>query len=248
MLARPSRRYEDYRTQGTLSSRLRRLIKWLVLVFLLYEAVTLIAVQSISIETTAMQPTIEPGDRALLVPLVYGPRVRVFRWQLPGFRAPQRGDIAAVRPGFREEAGFLVRLADPFVRFFTVQRRSMNDEPVWNNEYSVKRVIGLPGDTIRIERFTAYVRPAGEQEFQSEFTLADREYELRTDDRPELWEPLDPFGAAGEDLTLGDDEYFVLSDNRSGGSDSRHWGTIDRSAIHGAVLLRYWPLSRFGRL
>ena len=81
----------------------------------------------------------------------------------------------------------------------------------------------------------------------SEFALSDVDYDLLIEERPGDWMPLDPFGAAGEEVKLGEDEYFVLSDHRSRGLDSRHWGTIASDQIQARTAFRFWPLSRFGR-
>lgn len=219
---------------------------FLILVFLLYEVTTGLLLRTVEQESTAMEPTLEAGDRVFMSPLVYGPRLPLFDLTLPGFRQPAHGELAVITPGYTPELGPAARIVDPLYRFVTLQNRRMNDGTGWNSSLQIKRIIGLPGDTLRMERFVAYVRPAGATEFVSEFALTGGEYELIVDERPGAWEPLDPLGAATEELTLGENEYFVLSDNRSSGTDSRHWGVITADRIHGNVGLRFWPFSRFG--
>lgn len=195
-----------------------------------------------------MEPTLSAGDRLLTVPPIYGPKISLLNWQIPGFRAPSRGDLVTLRPAFVERPGFARRLFGPIARFFTLANRPTDDGNEWSGALQVKRIIGLPGDTVRMERFVAYVRPSGDQEFVSEFALASNTYEIIAEERPTDWRPLDPFGPAMEDLELGDDEYFVLADNRSTATDSRHWGPVGRDAIGAIVSIRFWPFSRFGRL
>jgi signal peptidase I len=246
MLPRSSRRYETYRETDSLLRRLRRLLGFVILLFLAYELVTTVLVQSIEQESVAMRPTLEPGDRLFVLPLAYGPRIALFDVALPGFGEPERGDLVSVRPAYMEEPGFAAALADPFYRFFTLQNRRIGDGDAWRSSLQIKRVIGIPGDTIQMERFVAYIKPAGGQEFVSELALTDGDYELVASDRPGDWRPLDPFGPAREAFTLDDDEYYVLADNRSAGVDSRHWGVISSDRILARLSLRYWPLSRFG--
>ncbi|MFW5737907.1 MAG: signal peptidase I [Spirochaetota bacterium] len=247
MLPRSSRRYETYRETDSLRRRLRRIVGVLLLFFLVYEAVTTVLLSSVEQESIAMEPTISEGDRLFALPLVYGPRIRLFGWVLPGIRPPVRGDIVAVRPPYMPRPGWAGRLADPIVRFVTLGNRRVGEGRTWESSVQVKRIVGVPGDTIQIERFVAYVQPSGEREFVSEFALTSAEYQLQIDERPAGWEALDPFGAAAEAVTLADGEYFVLTDNRSAGLDSRHWGVVTHEHIIAKLSYRFRPLSRFGR-
>lgn len=247
MVPRSSQRYQTYRDTDSLARRIRRVLVFLVLLFVVYEGVTTLLVGTVEQESVAMQPTLEPGDRLFTLPPAYGPRIRLFAWALPGLGRPQRGDLVTVRPGFAGEQGFFTRLADPFYRFVTLQNRRTGERAEWDSTLQVKRIVGLPGDTIQFERFVAYIRPAGETEFVSEFALSERAYELLADERPADWQPLDPFGPAAEAVTLGDDEYYVLSDNRSTAIDSRHWGPVRSRDLLARVSIRFWPFSRFGR-
>ncbi len=98
--------------------------------------------------------------------------------------------------------------------------------------YFIKRIIGMPGETVRIdEEGTIYIN--GEP--------LEENYGLETIDRRHI-------GRAIEDVKLGDDEYFVMGDNRNNSMDSRfeEVGNISRDKIEGKAVLRMWPLSKFG--
>lgn len=99
------------------------------------------------------------------------------------------------------------------------------------DEYFIKRVIGLPGETIQIKDEKIYIN--GE--------LLEENYGK---------EPIMEGGIAEEPLTLGDDEYFVMGDNRNGSDDSRadYIGPIARNLIKGKAVLRIWPLDQFGSI
>lgn len=93
----------------------------------------------------------------------------------------------------------------------------------------VKRVIGLPGETVEIVEGVVHIN-----------------------DEP-LDEPyLDPkhtrFTRSRPPRTLGPDEYFVMGDNRDASNDSRSVGPLKRRAILGHVLCTFWPLSRLSRV
>ncbi len=100
-----------------------------------------------------------------------------------------------------------------------------------NEEYYVKRIIGMPGETIQIIGSDIYID--GE--------LLEEHYgkDLITDP-----------GRAAVPITLGEDEYFVMGDNRSVSKDSRSEdvGNIKKKNIGGRAIFRIKPLSRFGTI
>ena len=98
----------------------------------------------------------------------------------------------------------------------------------------IKRVIGLPGDRVRIDAGQVLVndRPLMED-------YVPREY------RDTLSWPSD---AQGVDREVPEGSYFVLGDHRSQSSDSRAWGFVPRSDIYGKAVFVYWPLDKMGRL
>ncbi len=90
------------------------------------------------------------------------------------------------------------------------------------DELLIKRIVGLPGETVEIRNGILYINgqaiPEPEERFTDSANLAP--------------------------VTLGPDSYFVLGDNRANSNDSRVFGPIHRSSIVGKAWLRYWPLER----
>lgn len=95
------------------------------------------------------------------------------------------------------------------------------------SKYFIKRIVGLPNETIRI---------------------TDSNITVTNDEHPEgfvLAEPyLDVETIGARPITLGSDEYFVLGDNRPASSDSRIWGPLPRDLIIGRALMRLLPIAR----
>jgi signal peptidase I len=92
----------------------------------------------------------------------------------------------------------------------------------------IKRVIGLPGDRVRIDDGQVYVNgdPLTEDYVEPDYR----------DDVPM------------REIVVKPDEYFVLGDHRNSSSDSRVWGTVPRKYIYGKAVFCYWPLNKMGRL
>ncbi len=94
-----------------------------------------------------------------------------------------------------------------------------------NNATIIKRVIGMPGDKVKIRNNKIYIN---NKIIEDEYAYGE------TSDYDEI--------------TLSDDEYFVLGDNRLISKDSRYFGAIKKSDIKGKAVFRLFPFTRFGSI
>jgi signal peptidase I len=191
------------RLTGSLPAPWDTVVDWVVTIAIAVAAVLAIkawVVNPYRIPSSSMEPTLhcaapEPGCEAGSSDRVLANRF-IYR-----FRDPSRGDIVVFRTP--EQAVERCGAGGTFV----------------------KRLVGLPGDRIALER--GVLRINGE----------------RVD------EPYVNGGPPGPDFaqrTLGPDEYFMMGDNRAQSCDSREWGPVTRADLIGPVFAVYWPLTRLG--
>jgi signal peptidase I len=125
--------------------------------------------------------------------------------------------------------------------------------PYDDHPHYVKRVIGIPGDRIRIVEGAVYVNgqrstepyvardPGAEDPFGDDFPPTDRLY-LQRGIRPEWAADIANHIQNGE-LVVPPNHYFAMGDNRDHSWDSRYWGFVDREAIMGRPVVIYWSVA-----
>jgi signal peptidase I len=131
------------------------------------------------------------------------------------FSQPQRGDIVVFSP--TEE----------------LQKEQYQDA-------FIKRVIGLPGETVQLKKGRVYIndKPLDEKNYLSskQATVIDV---CTSGQQP-------PF--LGQPQTIPPNSYLVLGDNRNSSYDSRCWGVVPRQNIIGRAILRFWPINHIGEI
>jgi signal peptidase I len=96
------------------------------------------------------------------------------------------------------------------------------------SQFFIKRIIGLPGETVDVKSALNIVTITS-KEFPNGFNL-DQSF-------------IKNVGGIDGHVVLGDNQYYVMGDNRSGSSDSRYWGPVDKNLLVGKVFLRLLPIT-----
>ncbi len=199
-------------------------------------AIRHVLVEPFRIPSGSMFPTLLIGDHLFVNKLAYGPRIPFTDVRLPALREPRRGDVVVFEVGRPRD-----RSGRPMIKPVD---RSPEGTPT---EDFVKRLVGLPGDTITLKNGRVWVN--GE--------------------RLPLWSSPEPFvddsgralSLAWEDLgdcrhAVLDDprvdrldrgtfvvepgRYFMMVDNRDNSNDSRAWGTVRLEELKGPAFILYW--------
>lgn len=161
----------------------------------------------------------------------------------PLLKSPDRGRIMLVQPVKDEKLPKTLQFANFFIRFFTAQQLEFFGA---ENKIkpSLKRVIGLPGDSVKIKDYIVYIKPVGQKQFLTEFELTKINYNITIPMTPDFIDR--GLGAYGDmdEITLSSNQYFLLGDDRTQCVDCRIWGPLTKDNFLGRALFIYFPFTK----
>jgi signal peptidase I len=182
-------------------STVREYFESIVIAVILALFVRTWAVQAFKIPTGSMENNLLIGDHLLVNKFVFGPTASSPETRFLPVREPRRGDIVVFKYPDEPERDF------------------------------IKRVIGLPGETLELRNKKVYVNGQPLAESYVHFLEpASNSQEVTSFDVRERYGP----------VRVPDGQYFVMGDNRDNSQDSRYWGFLPRSYIKGRALMIYW--------
>lgn len=185
-------------------------------------------------KSDSMSPDIPAGSYEFVSPLL---------------KNPERGDVILLQNYKDGRMSPFKRILRTISLFVTVHKwQPFEENPVSGTRPVLRRVVGLPGDTIYIDRYVVFIKPAGQGHFLTEFELTNSRYNAKILVPPALWDSDLGARASISQITLGNDEYFVLGDDRLSSADSRIWGPVKQSSILGRALVLYFPFNKFSFL
>ena len=196
-------------------SQLRDWTEALIVAAILALIIRTFVVQAFKIPSGSMEDTLLIGDHLLVNKFIYGTQLPFSDDPVLAIRQPERGDIIVFE--FPED----------------------KDKSYFKRRDFIKRVVGLPGDTIEIRNKNVFVN--GERYITPEAVYKDGNLTAGPRDN------MPP-------VTVPDDNYFVMGDNRDRSYDSRFWRFVNRSAIKGLAFIKYWSwdtekfMPRWGRI
>ena len=202
-----------------------RIILGFIIAFFIFGILT-IFVRFDKMKSSAMLNSIEENETVITSKLRYAIAIKPFVSSLTGktiiFSRPKRGDIIFMTDPRSSSENFIKRFFSYAVYFAT-----FGNVNVSKKRYLIKRIIGLPNETIEIREKKVYINGSLLEE-----SWANINNDLRILDSEVSGK--DNFGP----YIVGYNEYFILSDNRDYGYDSRDFGSVNFSFINGKVINR----------
>ena len=126
---------------------------------------------------------------------------------------------------------------------FNTEGLSSPTQPI-GGYYYIKRLIGLPGDTLQISDNVVMIRPKGAKEFRPAWEFSDSFKKIYSLKGGYQGHRADGLLSLGGELTVPEGHYFALGDNTNFSLDGRNWGFIPRKNMIGLAVMIFWPVSR----
>jgi len=199
-------------------------------------------VQAFKIPSGSMKDTLLIGDHLFVNKFVYGTRIPMTGTRIVPLRNVKTKDVVVFR-------------------FPTENKQEQHCGSIQYNKDFIKRVVGLPGDVIRVRGETVYRNgeKVGPEPYVRILPGVFREKDprpLAADEYQKLWESRklddyvmgnyirDDFGP----VKVPEGSYFMMGDNRDESCDSRFWGPVPNRYLKGQAWFVYWPPSRMGTI
>lgn len=218
----PSQGPDAPRTRSMAASAGRWVWEWvksLVIAFFLFLVIRTFAVEAFRIPTGSMESTLLVGDFLLVNKAVYGAQVPGTGMRLPAFGGPDRGDIVVFTPPHEPDKNY------------------------------VKRLVGLPGDTLLMRDKVLLVNGAPVPEpYAQHLDPLDMHAPGMRWQLDHLIEPAErmtyrPTRDNWGPIVVPQTRFFVLGDNRDDSEDSRYWGFVDATSVKGKPLFVYYSFN-----
>ena len=213
-------RREEERGDGEGENSLLEWTKSLVVAAALFFFLRAFLVQTFVITSGSMEDTLLVGDMLVVNRAAIGSPVPFTGLRIPGYSEPRRGDVIVFDPPHEPELKL------------------------------VKRLIGLPGDTLSMRDRVLYLngQPQDEPYLKHEdrgdeshpWMVGQRDYLVDTVDAAAYAPTRDDWGP----LVIPDDRYFMLGDNRETSLDSRYWGLLEGWRLEGRAVFVYYSYNK----
>jgi signal peptidase I len=188
-------------TQAFHKSTIREYFESIVVAVILALFIRTFVVQAFKIPTGSMEPNLLVGDHLLVNKFVFAPTATALERTLLPMRAIRRGDVVVFKYPQEPDRDF------------------------------IKRVIGLPGETVELKERRVLINGAPIEDSYAHYL-----FPVMAGDETSGSDVRQRFGP----VTVPEGHYFMMGDNRDNSEDSRYWGFMPQSYVKGRALMIYW--------
>lgn len=213
------------KSRKTVGQSAREWTKSIVIALVIWFFLRALLVEAFRIPSGSMENTLQVGDFLFVNKALYGAEIPIVEKRLPAFREPVRFDIVVF------------------------------DSPIQPGVNVVKRVIGMPGDTLAMEDNRMSVNGA---QLEEPYAIRTEPHHDPEDPRMRAWQveylvrrnprTYRPTLKNWGPIVVPPDSFFVMGDNRDNSLDSRYWGFLGRDRVDGRPLFIYYSYDRNGML
>jgi signal peptidase I len=193
--------------------------KSLTIALILFLVVRTFVIEAFRIPTASMESTLLVGDFLLVNKAVYGAQLPGTPMRLPAFGEPERGDVIVFTPPHEPRKNYVKRLVG-----MPGDTLFMRDKVLFVNAAPVKEPYARHGDPLDIHA------PGMRWQLEHLMDPGQRQHYRPSRDN---WGP----------VVVPEGQYFVLGDNRDDSEDSRYWGFVNQGAIKGKPLFVYYSFN-----
>lgn len=214
-------------------SVLREWIEAIIFAAIAFIIISTFVIQTFKIPSGSMEPTFLPGDFLIANKFIYHFREPkqfepvIFKDPTQPYHPQPRERYAViVRPIYWDKEAF-------FFKYYT-------------RRYLIKRIIGMPGDTLQIIDKNVYINGKYVKEDYTQYT----DYRIIPREQGRLY--IDSRFVGSRDnfgpVVVPERHYFVMGDNRDNSNDSRYWGFLSEDLIRGRPMIIYWSWDEHHRI
>jgi signal peptidase I len=219
------------KSSGSFLKRTWESIKSLAGAVLIYLVIKTFLMEAFRIPSGSMIPTLLVGDWLFVNKLAYGPHLPFSHTNMPGYAQPRRGDVVV------------------FVSPYQPDEEALGNDPT---PTLVKRLIGMPGDTLYMRDGVVYVNGVAQRQGYANAAanaqgdpnetspLYDWQHKIELRNTRFGAPPATPTHDRWGPLLIPAGHYFMMGDNRYASKDSRYWGVVPRANVRGRPMFVYY--------
>ena len=167
----------SYQMRRNLQKKISIVLTFIIFLCILVTLTTSFLIYSTFVKSDSMSPSLDKNSLVFVSPFAT-PSNPLFA----DGNSIQRGQVVQLNPLEKNEISFFKKFLDKICLFFTFQKIApFSDSSNMTNSSLIRRVVGLPGDTVYVKDYIVYIKSANSSHFLTEFEVTEKKYEISTE-------------------------------------------------------------------